>query len=117
MKKQRRLFSFAEDERICLAVIAALQSGSRIAIPVLGASWFQKSVVDTGLLHGRTGQSIYQRFKTKLQSFLSDALARANVSSKEVLKVLVLERLLELHGLVEEVEFIQVELAPIVLEF
>lgn len=120
VKKQRLCFSFSEDERICLSVIATIQQGSRITIPVLGASWFQKNLVETGLLQGRTRQSIYQRFKSKLQSLVSDAVAQAkewDACSREALKMLVLERLRELHGLMEEVELVQVELTPIVLEF
>lgn len=113
-KKQRVFFSYDDDERISLAVIASLD---KFILPVLGSSWFQSNLIETGIVNGHTGQGLHQRWTSKLQGILSDALDETNrndVASKEKLKVCMLERLKVIHGLIE---LIQVELTPVVLEF
>jgi len=125
LRKEPVRFSFKEDEQICLAVVAWLTAsrrlGKKLTLPLFGAGWFQANLVDTGLLQGRTGQSLYQRFKTKLHIILLDVVDWANrngVRLKDDLEIFVLERLRALHGLVDsEIEVIQVELSPMLQDF
>lgn len=126
-KKRRKepvRFAYEDDEQICLTVLAwltAQRQWEKLTLPLFGARWFQANVVNTGLLQGRTGQSLYQRFKAKLHIILSDVVDWANrngVRLKDDLEIFVLERLRALHGLVDsEIEVIQVELSPTLQEF
>lgn len=113
-KKRRVAFSYEDDERICLAVLnAAKCHKGKWSLPVFGARWFQSNLIDA-----RTGQNLYNRFKTKLKDIVFDAIDLANQiddCAQEDLENVVLERLRAFHG--AEVELIQVEVSPLVQEF
>lgn len=75
--KRRRMymqFTYEEDECICLAILRVeldLPCNDRWDGRKIGPLWFQKHLLDKGLLSNRSRKSLYDRYSFKLRRFLS----------------------------------------------
>lgn len=90
LKKILMRYSFKEDKCICLAVARAMY-GDAEQCPIFGPHWFQVNLIDSGLIVSRSHQSLYGRFKNKLESGISEAFQKARAASVSQAVVLSLQ--------------------------